>query len=250
MDSERRNFLTYTGAGLALSVLGSPLQALAQTGQTVTGSAPTNTAKSTRYALPKLPYAFNALEPHIDAQTMELHYTKHHQGYVDNLNKAEEALARMRSSGDFAMIQHWSRQQAFNYGGHVLHSIFWEIMASPLSGGGGQPDGELVRRITADFGSFESFKKQFSEAAIKVEGSGWALLHYHPADDLLVIAQAENQQKMAQWNSRVLLGLDVWEHAYYLKYQNRRAEYVTAWWNVVNWAAVANNLKAALTARG
>jgi Fe-Mn family superoxide dismutase len=191
-----------------------------------------------------LPYDYNALEPYIDEQTMRLHHDKHHQGYVDGLNRAEAKLAEARETGDFALIQHWERQAAFHGAGHFLHSIFWPNMAPAGKGGGGEPTGELATRIAADFGNFDAFKKQFSAAATAVEGNGWGILAYRKADDKLVILTAENHQKLTQWVVTPILVLDVWEHAYYLKYQNRRADYVGAFFNVINWANVAANLAA------
>ncbi len=200
----------------------------------------------TEHKLPDLPYAYDALEPHIDAQTMTIHHDKHHAAYVAGVNAAEQNLAKARAAGDFAFIQHWSRQLAFHYGGHYLHSMFWKVMGPAGKSGGGEPTGVLAERIARDFGNFDAFKKQFSAAAGAVEGSGWALLHYRPQDDRLVICQAENQHKIAQWGATPILGIDVWEHAYYLKYQNRRPDYVAAWWNVVNWGQVAENLASSL----
>ena len=146
----------------------------------------------TTHTLPELPYAYDALEPHIDAKTMELHHSKHHAAYVKGLNEAEAALAKARAANDYAMVQYWSKRAAFNGGGHFLHSMFWTVMAPAGKGGGGVPEGALMDHITRDFGSFEAFKAQFSAAAAAVEGSGWALLVYRPADDRLVILQAEN----------------------------------------------------------
>lgn len=196
-----------------------------------------------KHALPPLPYAFDALEPHLDAQTMQLHHDKHHLGYVNGLNKAEEELAKARESGDFGLVQHWSRQAAFHGGGHWLHSMFWKVMAPTGKGGGGEPAGDLLAAIKESFGSFDAFRKQFAAAANAVEGSGWGLLHYRTDDQRLLILQAENQQKLSAWGSTPILGVDVWEHAYYLRYQNRRADYVNAWWNVVNWAQVEQNMR-------
>jgi len=248
MGNERRDFMKTAGSALvAGAVAFSPLQTIAQTGGQAAVPTGASAGELTKHELPKLPYAYDALEPHIDTQTMQLHHGKHHQAYVDGLNKAEAELAKARGTGDFSLIQHWSRLLAFNYGGHYLHSLFWRTMGPASSSG--EPSGDLAAKIRRDFGSVELFKKQFSEAAAKVEGSGWALLHYRPADDRLIIAQAENQQKMAHWGATVLLGIDVWEHAYYLKYQNRRADYIAAWWQVVNWNEVAGNLKSAM-ARG
>ena len=192
------------------------------------------------HQLPPLPYAYNALEPYIDEQTMRLHHDKHHQGYVDGLNKAEAKLAEARDTGDYSLIQHWERQLAFHGSGHFLHSVFWPNMAA-AGQGGGEPSGDLASKIAADFGSFAAFQAQFSAAATGVEGNGWGILAYRKADDKLVILTAENHQKLTQWVAQPLLVLDVWEHAYYLKYQNRRAEYVKNFFNIVNWANVAEN---------
>ena len=200
----------------------------------------------TTHTLPELPYAYDALEPHIDAKTMELHHSKHHAAYVKGLNEAEAALAKARAANDYAMVQYWSKRAAFNGGGHFLHSMFWTVMAPAGKGGGGVPEGALMAHITRDFGSFEAFKAQFSAAAAAVEGSGWALLVYRPADDRLVILQAENQHKLTDWAGTPVLGLDVWEHAYYLNYQNRRPDYIAAFWNVVDWDAAEKNYAAAI----
>lgn len=185
-----------------------------------------------KHVLPPLPYAYNALEPHIDEQTMTLHHTKHHQGYVDGLNKAEEKLAEARESGDLSLIKHWEREAAFHGSGHYLHQIFWTNM-SP--NGGGEATGAIAEQINKDFGSFEKFKAHFTAASSQVEGGGWGLLVWSPAAQKLEILQSEKHQNLTQWGVVPLLVLDVWEHAYYLRYQNRRPEYVTAWWNVVNW---------------
>ncbi|MEK7775014.1 MAG: superoxide dismutase [Candidatus Zixiibacteriota bacterium] len=242
--STRREFLQKAGtAVVAGAVIASPLASLADTPP----AQPTTTrpAGPIGFALPSLPYAYNALEPYIDATTMEIHHSKHHAAYVKGLIDAETAIATARSSGDFSLIQHLSRQVAFNYGGHYLHSMFWSIMAPYGNGGGGIPSGAIAEKIDVDFGSFDLFKKQFSAAALKVEGSGWGLLHYRPMDGKLVISQAEKQQDIALWGGTPIMGIDVWEHAYYLKYQNKRADYIEAWWNVVNWSAVSEYLTTA-----
>ena len=198
-----------------------------------------------KYELPPLPYAYDALEPYIDEQTMRLHHDKHHQGYVNGLNKALEKLAAAREAGDFALVKHLSRAAAFHGSGHLLHSIFWPNMAPAGAGGGGEPEGELAAQIAQDFGSFAAFKAHFSAAAKTVEGSGWGLLVWEPNAGQLEVLQAEKHQNLTQWGVVPLLVLDVWEHAYYLKYQNNRGAYVEAWWNVVNWADVAERFRAA-----
>lgn len=189
-----------------------------------------------QHKLPPLPYAYNALEPHIDEQTMRLHHQKHHQSYVDGLNKAERMMAQARQTGDFDLIRHWEREAAFNGAGHYLHTIFWNVMKP---GGGGEPAGALADQIRKDFGSFDAFKQHFTNAADKVEAVGWALLVWAPRARRLEILQAEKHQNLSQWDVVPLLVLDVWEHAYYLKYQNDRKAYINAWWNVVNWDHVA-----------
>jgi superoxide dismutase, Fe-Mn family len=188
------------------------------------------------YQLPELPYAYNALEPLYDEATIRLHHDAHHKAYVDGLNNAEIKLAEAREKGDFALVKHWERELAFHGSGHLLHTLFWMNM-SPT--GGGAPSGVLAERINQDFGSFEGFKKQFSAAAVAVEGSGWALLVWNPEFGKLEILQAEKHQNLTQWGAAPLLTVDVWEHAYYLKYQNKRAAWVEAWWNLVNWEDVA-----------
>jgi len=232
----RREFLQ-TAGGLAAvtAAIGAPLSLGASAQETDGAGA------RTEHVLEPLPYAYDALEPVIDAKTMELHHSRHHQGYVNGLNAAEAALAKARAENDFALIEYWSKKAAFNGGGHFLHSMFWKVMAPPGNGGGGRPGGALADRITRDFGGFEAFKAHFSAAAKGVEGSGWGLLHYRPADGRLLVLQAENQHKLTSWDSFPILGIDVWEHAYYLNYNNNRGAYVDAWWDVVNWEQVARH---------
>jgi Fe-Mn family superoxide dismutase len=191
------------------------------------------------HELSPLPYDYNALEPCIDEQTMHLHHDIHHKGYVDGLNNAEKKLAEARAAGDYALVKHWSREAAFHGSGHFMHALFWPNMAPQGRGGGGEPKGELAEQIKKDFGSFDAFKKHYSAAAVAVEGSGWAVLAWQPQGKQLVVLQSEKHQQLTQWGVVPLLVCDVWEHAYYLKYQNKRAAYVEAWWNVVNWADVA-----------
>ena len=197
-----------------------------------------------KYELPPLPYAYDALEPHIDEQTMRLHHDKHHLSYVNGLNSALEKLAAAREAGDFALVKHWSREAAFHGSGHLLHSIFWPNMA-PAGSGPAEAEGDLAAQIARDFGSFEAFKAHFTAAAGAVEGSGWALLVWEPNAGQLEVLTAEKHQNLTQWGVVPLLVLDVWEHAYYLNYQNNRGAYVNAWWNVINWADVAERFAAA-----
>lgn len=185
-----------------------------------------------KHILPSLPYDYNALEPYISEEIMRLHHDKHHQSYVDGLNKAEKMLKDARQSGDFTLVKHWSRELAFHGSGHYLHTIFWNNM-SPK--GGGKPTERLLKEIEKYFGGFEAFKKHFSEAAKQVEGVGWALLVWSPRSRHLEILQSERHMLLTQWDTIPLLVLDVWEHAYYLQYKNNRADYVEKWWNLVNW---------------
>jgi Fe-Mn family superoxide dismutase len=194
------------------------------------------------HVLPPLPYAYKALEPHIDEATMKLHHDLHHKSYVDGLNNAEAKLAEAREKGDYGMVKHWSRECAFHGSGHFNHVLFWEIM-SPQ--GGGKPSGALADAINASFGDFDKFQAQFLAAANTVQASGWAVLAYRPQTKDLVILQSEQHQNLTQWGVIPILMVDVWEHAYYLRYQNRRAEYTKAFMNVVNWAKVGELLAAA-----
>ena len=193
------------------------------------------------FTLPALPYAYDALEPHIDARTMEIHHTKHHQAYVNNLNAAIEKAPELQGKSlDDLMRSVNSVPEAVrtavrnNGGGHWNHSVFWELMAP---GKGGEPTGGLADAIKQAFGDFSKFKEQFTAAATGRFGSGWAWLVNDGGK--LSITSTPNQDNPLMDGKRGILGLDVWEHAYYLKYQNRRPEYITAWWNVVNWDAVA-----------
>ncbi|WP_017728127.1 superoxide dismutase [Halalkalibacterium ligniniphilum] len=188
-----------------------------------------------KHSLPPLPYPYNALEPYISEEIMRLHHNKHHQSYVDGLNKAEEMMEQARKTGEYELIKHWEREAAFHGAGHYLHTLFWTIM-SPR--GGGKPQGMLGKQLTNDFGSFQRFKDHFSAAAEKVEGVGWAMLVWAPRAHRLEILQSEFHQHLSQQDTIPLLVLDVWEHAYYLKYKNERKPYIQNWWNVVNWHEV------------
>lgn len=173
---------------------------------------------------------------------MRLHHDIHHQGYVDGLNKAERMMAEARKTGDFALLKHWEREAAFHGAGHYLHTLFWCVMGPD---GGGKPEGALLAQIEGDFGGFDAFKAHFSQAAEKVEGGGWALLVWSPRARRLEILQAEKHQNLSQWDVLPLLVLDVWEHAYYLRYRNERARYIAAWWQVVDWRCVERRFREA-----
>lgn len=199
------------------------------------------------HELPPLPYGYDGLEPHIDGRTMEIHHTKHHQGYVNNLNAALEKHPELEKKSvedllkDLNSIPEDIRTAVRNNGGgHVNHSMFWPTMSPD---GGGEPEGELADAIISTFGSFSDFKDQFSKAAAGRFGSGWAWLCLDRGGKL-TITSTPNQDNPMSDGLRPVVGLDVWEHAYYLKYQNRRAEYISAWWNVVNWKQVAKNYSA------
>jgi Fe-Mn family superoxide dismutase len=197
------------------------------------------------FTLPDLPYDFNALEPHIDGRTMEIHHDKHHQAYVNNLNAAIEKHPELEDKGAIELIigldsipEDIRMAVRNNGGGHVNHSMFWTIM-SPS--GGGAPSGDLGAAIDEAFGSFEEFKAQFKNAGMTQFGSGWSWLCVD-GDGGLVVTKTANQDNPIYTESVTpILGCDVWEHAYYLNYQNRRPDYIDAWWNVVNWEQVGNN---------
>ncbi len=196
------------------------------------------------HELPKLPYSYDALEPHIDARTMEIHYTKHHQTYINNLNAALEKHPDLQSKSVEDLLKNLNAipedirtAVRNNGGGHLNHTMFWPMM-SP--NGGGEPKGELAGVINSAFGNFANFKDQFSKAAAGRFGSGWAWLCVDKGGKL-TITSTPNQDNPISDGLKPILGLDVWEHAYYLKYQNRRADYIAAWWNVVNWDQIARN---------
>ena len=193
------------------------------------------------FELPKLNYAYDALAPHIDAKTMEIHHTKHHAAYVNNVNAALEGSPAANDSIEklMANISKQSVAVRNNGGGHYNHKLFWEVIGPK---GGGKPAGKLLSAIEKDFGSFDAFKEEFAKAAATRFGSGWAWL-VKTADGKLVVTSTPNQDNplmdIAEVKGKPILGLDVWEHAYYLNYQNRRPDYIQAFWNVVNWDAVA-----------
>lgn len=192
------------------------------------------------HELPPLPYDYNALEPHIDEQTMRLHHDKHHLAYVNGLNKAEEMLTQAREENNFALVKHWEREAAFHGAGHFLHTIFWNNMTPNST----QPSGDLADVVASQFGSLEKCLAHFKAAGAQVEGSGWVMLVRNDMTKELSIATAEKHQDLSQWVTTPLLVCDVWEHAYYLKYQNNRAAYLDAFMNVINWNDVQERWKA------
>jgi Fe-Mn family superoxide dismutase len=207
---------------------------------------PIQKERTMAFELPTLPYSYDALEPYIDARTMEIHHTKHHQTYITNLNAAVEKTPEIQGKsleqllGDLNAAPEAVRMVVRNHGGGTFnHNLFWEIMAPKA---GGMPSGELARAIDAAFGSFDAFKDEFTKSANGRFGSGWAWL-VKKANGLSVVSTA-NQDSPLSEGLTPILGIDVWEHAYYLNYQNRRADYVSAWWNVINWEAVAGKFMA------
>ena len=189
------------------------------------------------YELPALDYDYSALEPYCSARVLELHHDKHHKAYVDGVNTALDKLAAARESGDLSSIVGLEKTLAFNLSGHVLHTLFWKNLSPE---GGDRPDGELAAAINEGFGSFDAFKKQLTQATATVQGSGWGALTYEPLGERLFIEQIYDHQGNTGQGGVPLLVIDAWEHAYYLQYENRRAEYVDAIWNVIDWSDVAS----------
>ena len=235
------------GAGVALLGLGAfSLKAVGADGPRGSSAAGSAGATTQPFSLPSLGYAYDALEPHIDRQTMEIHYTKHHQAYINNANKAlaDQSALKNRSAEDLlknlsSVPESIRTTVRNNVGGHVNHSFFWKIIGPKA---GGTPSGALGDAITKSFGSLTEFKAKFTDAAVKRFGSGWGWLSVQNGD--LKIHSTPNQDSPLIDGAVPLLGIDVWEHAYYLHYQNRRADYLAAFWNVVNWDQVAKNFAA------
>jgi Fe-Mn family superoxide dismutase len=197
-----------------------------------------------KYTLPALDYDYAALEPSLSARILELHHDKHHKAYVDGANTVLEKLEQARTSGDFGTINQLEKNLAFHLSGHILHSIFWKNLSPD---GGGKPEGELADAIAEHLGSFDAFKAQLSEAATNVQGSGWAALSWEPVGQRLIIEQVYDHQGNVGQGGPPLLVLDMWEHAYYLQYENRKAEWVDAFWEVVHWDDVTQRFAAART---
>lgn len=244
---DRRDFIGRGGAALAtaglVSALGASNASASHHESHQAGRLFQAPVKDGQYLLPELPYAYNALEPAIDEQTMRLHHDIHFEGYRKGLNSALDKLAQARESRDFSLVQHWENKLAFHGAGYNLHLVFFDAMAPH---GTSQPDKALQRTLAEHFGSFESFKAHFAAAAKTVEGSGWSILAFQPIGQRLLILQAEKHQLLTPWNAIPLLTLDVWEHAYYLHYQNRRSAYVDAFWEVVDWQKLEGRIDAAM----
>jgi Fe-Mn family superoxide dismutase len=227
MEESRRDFLRQLGVGA-----GGLLAFDHMSGVSALSAAVASGEEAGNHSLPELPYAYDALEPVIDEQTIRLHHDKHHAGYVKGLNNAEKKLAEARASGDYSLIKHWEREAAFHGSGHILHSMYWNNLSPD---GGGEPAGKLAQAIKESFGDFSQFKNHLIAATRTVEGSGWGILAYQPIFKNLVVLQAEKHQNLTQWGAIPLLVIDVWEHAYYLKYQNRRSEYVENIFKIIDW---------------
>ncbi len=194
------------------------------------------------YTLPDLPYDYSALEPHYQAENLQIHHDKHHAAYVSGANSTEERLSEAREKGDFANLVGLEKTLAFNISGHMLHSIFWKNMSPD---GGGAPEGELAAAIQEHFGSFDAFKAQLTQATVLVQGSGWGALSWEPLGQRLIVQQIYDHHANLANGSTPLLVIDVWEHAYYLQYRNMRADFVNAIWNVINWPDIAARFEAA-----
>jgi superoxide dismutase, Fe-Mn family len=194
------------------------------------------------YRLPELPYDYSALEPHISGRIMELHHDKHHATYVEGANKTLEQLDEARDKGDFTRLAALEKALAFNLSGHILHSLFWQSM---MPKGGGKPEGELAEALQRDFGGFDQFKKQLGQTAATIMGSGWAALVWEPLGGRLLTTQIYDHQSNLSQGGIPLLVIDAWEHAYYLQYENRKAEFFEAVWKVWNWTDVAERFRAA-----
>jgi Fe-Mn family superoxide dismutase len=197
------------------------------------------------YTLPKLPYDYKDLAPHMSEEQLRIHHSKHHQAYVNGANTILQRLDKARKENADIDIKSTLKELSWNIGGHVLHSLFWENLA-PTGKGGGKPDGTLGNAIEKEFGNFDRFKKEFTQAAVSVEGSGWAALSYCKQTNRPIIMQVEKHNTNVYPTFRILMVLDVFEHAYYIDYKNDRAKFVEAFWNIVNWDEVNKRFQATL----
>ncbi len=195
------------------------------------------------YTLPELGYGYKELEPYISQKQLEIHHKKHHQSYVNGANAILESLEKARKDNTDLDLKSVLKNLSFNIGGHLLHSLFWENLAPNEKGGGGEPKGKLREVLKKEFGSFERFKNEFSRAALSVEGSGWAALSICPQSKRPIIMQIEKHNTNVYPDFKILMVVDVFEHAYYLDYKNERGKFIDAFWNVVNWEAVNQRLK-------
>ena len=200
------------------------------------------TDKDRNFIHQPLPYNTDYLEPFMDAETLHLHHTFHHGGAVKGANKDIEMIKSVMNSGDFTLVDYWTKKLSFHLSSHILHSIFWTNLANKKS----QPTGDLLKRIEKDFGSTNKMQEMIAKISKSIEGSGWGILAYQPFSDNLVVLQCENHHKLTVWGAVPLLVIDVWEHAYYLKYKNKRGDFVDALMNIINWDNVAQRYDIAL----
>jgi superoxide dismutase, Fe-Mn family len=203
------------------------------------------TDASGKFVLRPLPYAFTHLEPHMDEETLNLHYTFHHGGAVNGANKDLDMIQKAMQANSFETVDYWTRKLAFHFSSHVLHSIFWTNLTNKRT----EPKGELLKRIEKNFGSYDNLKALIATTSKGVDGSGWGILGYQPYSDSLTIMQCENHEKLTQWGVVPLLVIDVWEHAYYLKYKNKRGDFVDSLLTIINWDNVAQRLAIATRLR-
>ncbi len=196
-----------------------------------------------KYQLPELNYSYNSLSPHISEEQLRIHHQLHHKSYVDNANKTISEIEIARKEGVID-LKSKLKSLSFNLGGHILHTIFWSIMAPPKENN--LPEGELLKAIEEEFGSFERFKKEFSEVALSVEGSGWAFIGYEKERESLLIGQIEKHNLFLYPNVEIIMAVDLWEHTYYLDYKNKRASFIENIWNIISWKEVERRFKKAL----
>lgn len=233
----RRDFIQNAGIASA----GVLLASTDVVGAEASGYVDKLTNVNGKYEAAPLPFAYDALEPHIDARTVELHYNFHHKPAAAAATKAEDALAKSRETNDFALVKFYEKELSYQLSSHILHTIYW----TSVSGKGGEPSGAFAKAIDRDFGSYSRFKAQLLAASLAVEASGWGIVGYLPATDRIMVLQCENHQKLTAWGIQPLLVLDVFEHAYYLKYQNKRNDYLNQLTSLLNWDNAALRLQSA-----
>jgi superoxide dismutase, Fe-Mn family len=200
------------------------------------------TDETGNYTLAPLPYKFDFLEPYMDAETLNLHYTFHHGGAVKGANKDVQMIRKALDENNFETVDFWTKKLAYHFSSHALHSIFWTNLTNQKT----EPKGNLLKQIEKNFGNFDKLKGYIAASSKNVDGNGWGVLAYQPYSDSLTVMQCENHEKIVQWGSIPLLIIDVWEHAYYLKYKNKRADFVDALFNIINWENVAQRFDMAL----
>jgi superoxide dismutase, Fe-Mn family len=238
MNNNRRTFLKAGAATAALIATASQSTSLLSETMNTGGLDKLQNEKG-EFALGPLPYSYDALEPFMDAETVKLHHDFHHAAYVNGLNKDLAKIKEATEKNDLETVDYWVKKSAFHGSGHILHTIFWSNL---IKGGAKEPTGNLLKYIEKKFGNFEKFKPLITEVATNLDGSGWGVLAYQLYSDQLMVFQCENHEKLFQWGCIPLLVIDVWEHAYYLKFRNKRAAYVTELFNIINWENVAMRL--------